>query len=83
MSNEPRPEEVLEDDGDDFIVNHEKVEGKVDYDKLIVRFGSEKITSELVDRVEQLTGKKAHRWLRRGYFFSHRFVYIYLYDNIN
>lgn len=57
---------------DDFIVTHEKVAGKIDYDKLIERFGSEKITTELVDRIEKITGKKAHRWLRRGYFFSHR-----------
>lgn len=44
----------------------------VDYDKLIRDFGSKKISPELVKRVEQVTGKKAHTFLRRGIFFSHR-----------
>ncbi|XP_060939210.1 tryptophan--tRNA ligase, cytoplasmic [Limanda limanda] len=44
----------------------------VDYDKLIVRFGSSKIDKELVDRVEKVSGQKPHRFLRRGKFFSHR-----------
>jgi tryptophanyl-tRNA synthetase len=40
--------------------------------KLIDRFGSQPITSDMVTRLEKLTGRPAHRWLRRGYFFSHR-----------
>ncbi|CAN7937537.1 unnamed protein product [Ixodes hexagonus] len=44
----------------------------IDYDKLIVKFGSSKVTQDLVDRVEALTGKKAHHFLRRGIFVSHR-----------
>lgn len=44
----------------------------IDYDKLIVKFGSSKMTQDLVDRVEALTGKKAHHFLRRGIFVSHR-----------
>ncbi|XP_061651728.1 tryptophan--tRNA ligase, cytoplasmic isoform X2 [Phyllopteryx taeniolatus] len=44
----------------------------VDYDKLIVRFGSSKIDQELVDRIEKVTGQKPHHFLRRGIFFSHR-----------
>ncbi|KPP61547.1 tryptophan--tRNA ligase, cytoplasmic-like [Scleropages formosus] len=44
----------------------------VDYDKLIVRFGSSKIDQELVDRIERVSGQKPHRFLRRGIFFSHR-----------
>lgn len=44
----------------------------IDYDKLIVKFGSSKVTQDLVDRIESLTGKKAHHFLRRGVFFSHR-----------
>ena len=30
------------------------------------------MSKELVDRFEKVTGKPAHRWLRRGLFFSHR-----------
>ncbi|XP_077587986.1 tryptophan--tRNA ligase, cytoplasmic [Stigmatopora nigra] len=44
----------------------------VDYDKLIVRFGSSKIDQGLIDRIEKVTGQKAHHFLRRGIFFSHR-----------
>jgi len=45
---------------------------QIDYDKLVRDFGSEKIDDELIARVERVTGKKAHMWLRRGLFFSHR-----------
>ncbi|XP_049595519.1 tryptophan--tRNA ligase, cytoplasmic [Syngnathus scovelli] len=62
-------------DGDDEVnpwsVSTNNAKG-VDYDKLIVRFGSSKIDQELVDRIEKVTGQKPHRFLRRGIFFSHR-----------
>ncbi|OQR77350.1 tryptophan--tRNA ligase [Tropilaelaps mercedesae] len=44
----------------------------IDYDKLIVQFGSQKITPDLIERFEVLTGRKAHHFLKRGIFFSHR-----------
>lgn len=44
----------------------------IDYDKLIVTFGSKKIDKSLLDRFEKVTGHKAHRLLRRGFVFSHR-----------
>ena len=44
----------------------------IDYDKLIDRFGSQRISEELIARLERLTGRKPHPWLRRGIFFSHR-----------
>jgi tryptophanyl-tRNA synthetase len=44
----------------------------VDYDKLVRDFGSQKITPELLERFEAVTGRKPHRFLRRGIFFSHR-----------
>ena len=47
-------------------------EGAVDYDKLIRQFGSQPIDASLIERFEKLTGKRAHRYLRRGLFFSHR-----------
>ncbi|KAH3757239.1 tryptophan--tRNA ligase, cytoplasmic [Pelomyxa schiedti] len=49
-----------------------KVKGGVDYNRLLELFGSSPITPELVARVEAVTGKRAHPWLRRGLFFSHR-----------
>ena len=56
---------------DDFIVTPWHVEGKIDYDKLIKRFGTEKISNELVQRIEKIAGE-SHFMLRRGIFFSHR-----------
>lgn len=44
----------------------------VDYDKLIVKFGSARITDELLARFEQVAGVAPHHFLRRGIFFSHR-----------
>ncbi|MEM3136839.1 MAG: tryptophan--tRNA ligase [Candidatus Nitrosotenuis sp.] len=56
---------------DDFIVTPWHVEGEIDYDKLIKQFGTEKITSALLKRIEKITGE-VHFMLRRGIFFSHR-----------
>ena len=56
---------------DDFIVTPWNVEGDIDYDKLIKRFGTQKITRELISKIEKFT-KESHFMLRRGIFFSHR-----------
>ena len=47
-------------------------EGAIDYDRLIEQFGSQRLEPAIVERIEKLTGKKPHRFLRRGIFFSHR-----------
>jgi len=49
-----------------------EAEDGIDYDKLIKQFGCQPITQDLIERMERLTGKRAHRFLRRGLFFSHR-----------
>eukprot|EP00904_Undaria_pinnatifida_P013005 jgi/Undpi1/8835/HiC_scaffold_25.g11297.m1 len=49
-----------------------EADGEVDYEKLVKSFGSSLITEDLVARVERVTGRRAHRFLRRGLFFSHR-----------
>ena len=46
--------------------------GKIDYDKLIEKFGCQRLEEPLVRRVERLTGRHAHVFLRRGVFFAHR-----------
>ncbi|KAH7685165.1 Tryptophan--tRNA ligase protein [Dioscorea alata] len=46
--------------------------GKIDYDKLIEQFGCQRLGADLVQRVERLTGRPAHVFLRRGVFFAHR-----------
>lgn len=56
---------------EDFTVTPWSVEGDIDYDKLIQKFGTEKISDELQARVKKITGE-IHPMLRLGYFFSHR-----------
>ncbi|PIA65587.1 hypothetical protein AQUCO_00100825v1 [Aquilegia coerulea] len=46
--------------------------GKIDYDKLISKFGCQKLDSNLINRVEKLTSRPPHVFLRRGVFFAHR-----------
>ncbi|VVC88353.1 tryptophan--tRNA ligase, cytoplasmic [Leptidea sinapis] len=66
----------LEVKDDDDVIDPWTVVGKsatgIDYDKVIKKFGSQKIDSELIARFEEVTGKKAHHYLKRGIFFSHR-----------
>lgn len=49
-----------------------EVKGKIDYMNLIDQFGTNPITAALIKRWEQVTGTKAHRFLRRGLVFSHQ-----------
>ena len=53
------------------IVNPWKVEGKVNYEKLIKEFGVSKIDEELLNRIKKHT-KELHFMLRRKIFFAHR-----------
>lgn len=46
--------------------------GKIDYDKLIDRFGCQRLDQPLIQRVERVTSLPAHVFLRRGVFFAHR-----------
>ncbi len=55
----------------EFVVTPWSVEGDVDYDKLVERFGTSKITPEILSRFEKLTGE-VHLFLRRQVFYSHR-----------
>jgi hypothetical protein len=44
----------------------------IDYTKLVREFGTELIDDALIARVEKISGKPAHHFLKRGIFFSHR-----------
>merc|ERR1711997_68388 len=44
----------------------------IDYDKLIDQFGCTKISPELIERFEKITGHKCHHLIRRGIIYSHR-----------
>ncbi|KAL6533715.1 hypothetical protein OROHE_013548 [Orobanche hederae] len=54
-----------------WVVTAEKG-GKIDYGKLIDKFGCQRIDQSLVDRVARVTGHPPHIFLRRGVFFAHR-----------
>ena len=55
----------------EFTVTPWSVEGDVDYDKLIERFGTSRISQEILDRFARITGE-LHPFLRRKIFYSHR-----------
>ncbi|CUV07128.1 unnamed protein product [Cryptosporidium hominis] len=44
----------------------------IDYNKLIDKFGCKLITKDMIERMERLTGQKAHHFFRRNIFLSHR-----------
>ena len=56
---------------EDFVVTPWHVEGDIDYDKLIKQFGTEKISTQILERIKKVAGED-HFMLRRGIFFSHR-----------
>lgn len=62
---------MTEENNNDFVVTPWEVHGKVDYDKLMERFGTEPIDEALLERIEKHTGE-LHYMLRRGIFFTHR-----------
>jgi len=68
-------ETPVEEDKEDFVdpwnVSSKSQTG-IDYDKLVKRFGSSAIDAELLSRMERVTGRPVHHFLRRGIFFSHR-----------
>ena len=67
---------------EEFTVNIEEVTNttgkEIDYDKLINQFGTQKISEELLQEFERVTGHKPHVFLRRGIFFSHRDLHLFL-----
>src|SRR5215510_452324 len=54
-----------------FEVTPWNVEGSVDYDKLIKKFGTTKITIELISKIKKLLGE-IHPMIAMEFFFSHR-----------
>lgn len=73
-AHQPHADHTKQGEEDDQVVTPWDVSssGGIDYGKLINKFGSTPIDPALIERFERLTGKRAHHWLRRGLFFSHR-----------
>ena len=81
LANENENETQQDKDQEEQVVNPWEVSakgGKIDYDKLIDKFGCQRLDPSLIDRVERLTSRRAHVFLRRGVFFAHRYPYLYL-----
>jgi tryptophanyl-tRNA synthetase len=55
----------------DFTVTPWKVEGDIDYKKLIEKFGTFAINNDLIEKIRKITGD-IHPFLKNKYFFSHR-----------
>ncbi|KAL6765634.1 hypothetical protein V8C86DRAFT_2455941 [Haematococcus lacustris] len=47
-------------------------DGTIDYNKLVEQFGCAKLDPALIARIERLTKRPAHPFLKRGIFFAHR-----------
>lgn len=58
-----------EDEG--FEVSPWDVKGKVDYNKLIKKFGTNRLDKKIKNRMEKHTGE-LHNFFKRDFFFSHR-----------
>jgi tryptophanyl-tRNA synthetase len=66
-----------EEEDEEMVVNIEEVRGKIDYNKLVKKFGSKLIDPATMQLLHDETVGKGrvpvlHRFLRRGMFFSHR-----------
>lgn len=75
MENRNTAEEEKKEDGEQVVdpwTVSAKGAGKIDYDKLTEKFGCQKLDKTLIDRVQHLTSRPPHVFLRRGVFFAHR-----------
>ncbi|KAJ3674642.1 hypothetical protein LUZ60_005258 [Juncus effusus] len=71
----PKQEKKEEEEEEEQVITPWEVSakgGKIDYDKLVDKFGCQRLDESLIQRFERLTGKRAHVFLRRGLFYAHR-----------
>jgi tryptophanyl-tRNA synthetase len=61
----------MTNDDEEMVVTPWEVRGKIDYDRLIKEFGTERITEKLKKQMYEIAGED-HFHLRRNLFFSHR-----------
>ncbi len=61
----------MSNDDEEMVVTPWEVKGKVDYDRLIELFGTQRIDENLRKKIYKITGEK-HYMLEREFFFSHR-----------
>lgn len=51
---------------------HSVSESGIDYDRIIEKFGTQKIDDEIIKKIEAAIGKEVHYFIKRGIAFSHR-----------
>ena len=71
----PPQANTIAQDVNPWSVSGEIVDGvavAINYNKLIDQFGTKPIDTALLERFQKVTGKKPHKYLRRGIVFSHR-----------
>ncbi|MEM4950608.1 MAG: tryptophan--tRNA ligase, partial [Thermoplasmatales archaeon] len=66
--------------GNNFNITPWDVTGKIDYDKLIDQFGTQRISEEILQEINRISGNRLHVMLRRRIFFSHRDLDLILKD---
>ena len=59
-------------DSEDSKMTPWEVSGRVDYDKIMTKFGTEPIDQNIIKSLSSLTGGEVHFMLRRRIFFTHR-----------
>jgi tryptophanyl-tRNA synthetase len=57
---------------DSFVVTPYEVKGKIDYDRLRQKFGTQELTDSLREQIRRLAGGELHPLIARGIYFSHR-----------
>ncbi|MCL4446964.1 MAG: tryptophan--tRNA ligase [Thermoplasmatales archaeon] len=65
---------------DDFKVTPWEVTGRVDYERLIQQFGTQKISKDILNEISKISRGKMHVMIRRDIFFSHRDLDLILKD---
>ena len=65
-------------DENKMIVTPWDTSGKIDYNKLVIQFGTTLIDDALLEKVKKVTGKDLHPWMKRGIFFTHRSFDVFL-----
>lgn len=68
---QPKIEEQAEDIVTGTFVEASSDKG-FDWKKLMEKFGCAPMNQDLIDKIEKCTGKKPHRFIRRGMFYCHR-----------
>ena len=61
-----------------MIVTPWDTSGKIDYNKLVIQFGTTLIDDALLEKFKKITGKDLHPWMKRGIFFTHRSFNVFL-----